>query len=53
MGKCGVSGTRHTRESNLLLSGSYELKWRDYSTIRTGAYGTFRYVLVNVARREA
>ncbi len=52
-GDAASAGTRHTRESNLLLSGSYELKWRDYSTIKSGAYGTFRYVLVNVARREA
>ena len=52
-GDAASAGTRHTRESHLLLAGSYELKWRDYSTIRSGAYGTFRYVLVSVARREA
>jgi hypothetical protein len=52
-GDTASAGTRRSRESHLLLAGSYELKWRDYSIIKGGSYGTFRYVLVSVARREA
>ena len=38
------------REAALLLSGSYQLNWRDCGEVHDGRYGRFRYVLVNVAR---
>lgn len=31
------------------LAGSYELRWRDFSRVEGGRYGTFRYLVVEVA----
>ena len=36
------------RKNPLALTGSYELRWRDYSALR-GQYGRFRYLAVEVS----
>ena len=49
-GAAASEGTRRAREAALLLTGAYQLNWRDYSTVGDGPCGRFGYVLVNVAR---
>jgi hypothetical protein len=42
------AGTMRGRESPLALTGTYELRWRDFSRVEGGRYGTFRYLVVEV-----
>jgi len=42
------AGTMRGRESPIALTGSYELRWRDFSRVEGGRYGAFRYVVVQV-----
>ena len=46
------SGTMKTRESALVLSGCYPANWTDYSTLPSGGYCRFRYLLVEVTGRD-
>lgn len=43
------AGTRHKRESEIGISGTYELGWLPYSTVRAKRYGEFRYLCVKAA----
>lgn len=43
-------GTTKGRTASLLLSGRYDLHWRDYSMVSSDSYGKFRYLLVRLAR---
>jgi hypothetical protein len=43
------AGTMRGREAPISLLGSYELHWRDFSTIDGGRNGIFRYLVVQVA----
>ncbi len=43
------AGTMRGRESPIALTGGYELRWRDFSRVEGARYGTFRYLLVEVA----
>jgi hypothetical protein len=47
-GSGASEGTRRGREDLLQLRGSYALQWEDYSRPAAGAYGGFRYLLVEV-----
>ena len=42
------SGTKKGRESRIVLEGSYELRWQEYSGIGQIPNARFRYVLVEV-----
>jgi hypothetical protein len=42
------AGTMRGRESPLALTGTYELRWHDFSRVEGGRYGTFRYLVVDV-----
>ena len=44
------AGSKKGRESDLVIRGTYELHWQDYSAPSAGAYGRFRYLLVPVSR---
>jgi hypothetical protein len=41
-------GTMHGRESPIELLGSYELVWRDFSSVDGGRYSRFPYLIVRV-----
>jgi hypothetical protein len=43
------AGTMLGREAPIALVGSHELRWRDFSRVEGGRYGTFRYLLVQVS----
>lgn len=43
-------GTTHAREMPLCLTGSYPLRWEDYSRVGGGSGQVFRYLAVNVGR---
>jgi hypothetical protein len=43
------AGTMRGREAPIALVGSYDLRWRDFSRVEGGRYGTFRYLLVQVS----
>ena len=43
------AGTQHGREVPLLLAGSYQLRWRDFSRVEEKRYGVFRYLVVQVS----
>ena len=42
------AGTMHGRETPLSLTGSYELLWRDFSSVAAPPNGQFRYLVVQV-----
>ena len=44
------AGTRKGRDRPIDIRGSYTIEWRDYSTVAPTAGGTFRYMVVGVAR---
>ena len=46
-GRAGA-GTTKNRESPILLKGSYDLHWQDYSIVPSNRYGEFRYLDVEV-----
>ncbi len=48
-GEKASAGTKHNREENLVLNGTYAMKWRDYSQPDMATYGKFRYLLVDVS----
>jgi len=37
-------------EESIKLRGSYDVNWRDYSTLKEDKYGKFRYLVVEVPR---
>lgn len=41
-------GTKRNREKSIGLSGAYKFNWADYSTMKSGAYSRFRFLLVAV-----
>ena len=45
-------GTRNKRERAHDLSGSYPLRWRDYSELAGHPNGRFRYLALNIARLQ-
>jgi hypothetical protein len=47
-GAATAAGTMRTREGTLAVTGSYALRWQDYSVPAIGAYGRFRYLAVPV-----
>jgi hypothetical protein len=40
------AGTMRGRESAIELTGRYELRWRDFSRLEGGRYGSFLYLIV-------
>ncbi|MED1855189.1 hypothetical protein P4V33_26745 [Brevibacillus borstelensis] len=41
-------GTMSGREEGINLSGTYQMKWQDYSKVSEERYGEFRYLLVAI-----
>jgi len=44
------SGTTKNREQEILLQGTYQIHWHDYSSFTQHKNGNFRYVLVEIAK---
>jgi hypothetical protein len=47
-GERASAGTKKNRETPLVLTNSYQLRWADYSTPSTRPNGTFRFLAVEV-----
>ena len=45
------AGTMRGREHPILLRGTYELRWRDFSNLPGVSNGVFRYLVVEVASK--
>lgn len=47
-GTAAGAGTMRAREAPLRLSGSYPVRWRDYSRVTDHTYGVFRYLSIAI-----
>jgi len=46
--KGASKGTTHGREAPILIKGTYNFRWQDYSQLSYTSYGAFRFLLVKV-----